>query len=242
MNLFPSVIKYYHYHHHFSLSIYPFLSPYPLVPLLPISPPPHIYFFVHECINRSLTFQFVVRLQLLQTAWPSGLNRSFATHCTHKVVTLSISVIFALILRWEEHGKTLREVFHWSSPVACCAFHFKGPRCTHSQALLYDRQTLRSPSDSVLCWAGISFFTFTSPLTAGVVGAPEMTSQPVSSIFSPVLHYPLWELANSRPVHCLMLSSHLFFFLSVCLVFLPLSLCLARWFWGQTWWTGDMSI
>ena len=38
----------------------------------------------------------------------------------------------------------------------------------------------------------------------------------------------LWDLPNSRPVHSLMLSSHLFLF---CLVFLPLSLCLARWFW-----------
>ena len=39
----------------------------------------------------------------------------------------------------------------------------------------------------------------------------------------------LWDLANSRPVHSLMLSSHFFF--PVCLVFFPLSLCLARWFW-----------
>ena len=38
----------------------------------------------------------------------------------------------------------------------------------------------------------------------------------------------LWDLPNSRPVHSLMLSSHLF----LCLPCLPpLSLCLARWFW-----------
>ena len=43
----------------------------------------------------------------------------------------------------------------------------------------------------------------------------------------------LWDLANHRPVHSLLLSSHLF---SVCLVFFPLSLCLARW------WTEDMTI
>ena len=36
------------------------------------------------------------------------------------------------------------------------------------------------------------------------------------------------DLSNSRPVHSLMLSSHLFLCLP-CL--LPLSLCLARWFW-----------
>ena len=46
------------------------------------------------------------------------------------------------------------------------------------------------------------------------------------------LHFPpfftaLWDLANSRPVQFLMLSSHLF----LCLVFFPLSLCLARCFW-----------
>ena len=35
----------------------------------------------------------------------------------------------------------------------------------------------------------------------------------------------LCDLANSRPVHSLLFSS------SVCLVFFPLSLCLARWFW-----------
>ena len=39
----------------------------------------------------------------------------------------------------------------------------------------------------------------------------------------------LWDLANSRPVHSLMLSSHLFLRLH-CLFFL-LSLCLARRFW-----------
>ena len=48
------------------------------------------------------------------------------------------------------------------------------------------------------------------------------------------LHFPLfftalWDLANCRPVHSLMLSSHTS--CSVCLVFFPLSLCLARWFW-----------
>ena len=47
------------------------------------------------------------------------------------------------------------------------------------------------------------------------------------------LHFPLfstalWDLANCRPVHFLMLSFHLF----LCLPCLPpLSLCLGRWFW-----------
>ena len=39
-------------------------------------------------------------------------------------------------------------------------------------------------------------------------GAPQMISQAVSSIFP--FSTALWDLANSRPVHYLMLSSHLF--------------------------------
>ena len=47
------------------------------------------------------------------------------------------------------------------------------------------------------------------PLTARVFGAPQMISQPVSSIF-PLFSTALWDSVNSRPVHSLMLSSHLF--------------------------------
>ena len=49
------------------------------------------------------------------------------------------------------------------------------------------------------------------------------------------LHFSLFftallDLANSRPVHSLMWSSHLFFVV-VCFVIFPISMCLARWFW-----------
>ena len=65
------------------------------------------------------------------------------------------------------------------------------------------------------------------PLAARVVGAPQMISQPISAIFlchllpsgtwrTPGLFFPWCCLPNSS---------------SVCLVFSPLSLCLARWFW-----------
>ena len=47
----------------------------------------------------------------------------------------------------------------------------------------------------------------TYALTSRVVGKPQMILQPVSSIF---LSTALWDLANSRPVHSLMLPSHLF--------------------------------
>ena len=65
------------------------------------------------------------------------------------------------------------------------------------------------------------------PLTARVVGAPQMISQPVSSIYpcSPLPSGTSRTPGLSIPWCCLPSSS------SVCLVFFPLSLCLARWFW-----------
>ena len=65
------------------------------------------------------------------------------------------------------------------------------------------------------------------PLNRRVVRARQMISQPVSSIF---LCSPLppgtWRTPGlSIPWCCLPTSS------SICLVFFPLSLCLARWFW-----------
>ena len=49
-----------------------------------------------------------------------------------------------------------------------------------------------------------------NPLTAGVFEAPQMILQPVFSNF-PCSPLPSsWDLPNSRPVHSLMLSSHLF--------------------------------
>ena len=66
-----------------------------------------------------------------------------------------------------------------------------------------------------------------NPLTARVFWAPQMISQPVSSIFpcSPLPSGTWWTLGLSIPWCCLSTSS------SVCLVYFPLSLCLARWFW-----------
>ena len=70
-------------------------------------------------------------------------------------------------------------------------------------------------------------FIIINPLTARVIGAPQMILQPVFSIF------PLFPLPSgtrrtpglSIPWCCPPTSS------SVYLVFFPLSLCLARWFW-----------
>ena len=66
-----------------------------------------------------------------------------------------------------------------------------------------------------------------NPITARVVGAPQMILQPVFSIF-PCSSLPSGTCRTpglSIPWYCLPTSS------SVCLVFFPLSLCLARWFW-----------
>ena len=77
----------------------------------------------------------------------------------------------------------------------------------------------------------ISFYVYIIiiiyPLTARVVGAPHTISQPVFSIFpcSPLPSRTCRTPGLSIPWCCLPTSS------SVCPVFFPLSLCLARWFW-----------
>ena len=69
--------------------------------------------------------------------------------------------------------------------------------------------------------------SFIYPSTARVVGAPQMISQPISSFFScSLLPSGTWRTPGlSIPWCCLPTSS------SVCLVFFPISLCRARWFW-----------
>ena len=72
--------------------------------------------------------------------------------------------------------------------------------------------------------------TFNYPLAAGVVGTPQMTSQPVFSLHFSLFSTTLWDLANSRPVHSLTLSSYLFFCLP-CLLSpftVPCNMVLAR--------------
>ena len=70
-------------------------------------------------------------------------------------------------------------------------------------------------------------FYLTNPLIARVVGAPQMISQPVPSIF-PCSPQPsgTWRTPGlSIPWCCLPTS------FSVCLGLYPLPLCLVRWFW-----------
>ena len=80
-------------------------------------------------------------------------------------------------------------------------------------------------------WQFVYSLSFVSsmiyPLNTRVVGAPQIILQPVSSIFpcSPLLSGTCRSQGLSIPWCCLPTSS------SVGLVFFPLSLCLARWFW-----------
>ena len=60
-----------------------------------------------------------------------------------------------------------------------------------------------------------------------------------SYLYFPLLSPAIWDLANSRPVHSLMLSSHLFLCLP-CL--LPPFTVPCKMFFCQTWWTGNMTI
>ena len=92
----------------------------------------------------------------------------------------------------------------------------KGNKHLHLQTITYvcktERQQTPSPTDNyIYMWNRKATNTFTYPLTAEGVGAPQMTSQSVSFIFfcSPLPAF--WYSVNSRPVHSLMLSFHLFF-------------------------------
>ena len=85
-----------------------------------------------------------------------------------------------------------------------------------------------SVSGNINCCYGSHFIIIiTNPLTARVVGAPQMVLQQVFSIFpcSPLPSKTCRTPDLPIPLCCLPTSS------SVCLVFFPLSPCLARWFW-----------
>ena len=92
-------------------------------------------------------------------------------------------------------------------------------QCTYTAMVFHDEAL-----SLLLTFATLSSLIY--PLTMRVVGAPQMISQPVSSILpcSP-LPSGTWRPPGLSIPCCLPISS------SVCLVFFPLSLCLAKWFW-----------
>ena len=110
-----------------------------------------------------------------------------------------------------------------------------GHRCCQSRCyrtpMLSVKVCYRTPMLSVkVCYKAPmpgSHHRFICPLTARVVRAPQMISQPVSSIFpcSPLPSGTSRTPGLSILCCCLPISS------SAWLVFFPLSLCLAIWFW-----------
>ena len=93
-------------------------------------------------------------------------------------------------------------------------------------------QTGKSDCELVHLWTCLIIIII-YPLTARVVGAPQMTSQPVSSIFPcSLLPSGNWRISGLSIPWCCLPASY-----SFCLVFFPLSLCLARWCWPEreTW-------
>ena len=78
-----------------------------------------------------------------------------------------------------------------------------------------------------VCYVIIIIIIIIYPLTARVVGAPQVISQPVSSI-CPCSPLPSgsWRTPG-QSIPCCRLPTAF----SICLVFFPLSQCLARWFW-----------
>ena len=89
------------------------------------------------------------------------------------------------------------------------------------------RTVFLKPVPSCFMLTSLSPKPFTYPLTVRVVGAPQMTSQLVSSIpfCSPLPSGTWWTPGLSIPWFCLPTS------FPVCLVFFHLLPCLARWFW-----------
>ena len=85
---------------------------------------------------------------------------------------------------------------------------------------------VKDPVVHVWVW-WINIIIIIYPLTTRVVGAPQMSSQAVASIF-PCSPQPsgTWQTQGLSIPWCYLPTSS-----SVCLVFFPLSLCLARWFW-----------
>ena len=105
----------------------------------------------------------------------------------------------------------------------------KWARCRDSNWRMWKFQQAvefsRATNAKYLCLPISSYLIY--PITARVVGAPQMISQPVFSIFpcSPLPSGTCRTPGMSIPWCCLPTSS------SVFIVFFSLSLCLARWFW-----------
>ena len=145
-----------------------------------------------------------------------------------------------LLMMWSQEQK--REVYMQQGPVlVMCGTCYDVVTRTKHEVYMLQGPVLVKCRGLLMMWSQeqnrevytlqgpVLFSSLIYPLTARVVGAPQMILQPVFSIFpcSP-LPSGTWRTPGlSIPRCCLPTSS------SVCFVFFPLSLCLARWFWAD---------
>ena len=130
--------------------------------------------------------------------------------------------------------QVLSSAFHPDKSCQVCPFHlFRW----HDKwiELQAEHGTVR-PGQMITCWVDlIIIIIIINPLTTRVVGAPQIISQPVSSIFfcSPLPSWTCRTPGRSIPWCCLPTSS------SVCLVFFtftePCKMVLARSYEWETW-------
>ena len=165
---------------------------------------------------------------------------------------------FAHILYWQSHESSFRLSENWTNYVhlteskggyaptvygeGILPDHFKsdcGPaKKREKKVQRFAKSVLENcccelPTLHNVIWPDIII----SPLTARVVGAPQMILRPVFSIF-PCSPLPSWT-CRIRPVNSLMMSSHLFLRLPCLLP--PFTVPLQDGF-GQTWCMANMTI
>ena len=153
--------------------------------------------------------------------WTSSAT---ALHWYQQVITL-LWISRATALHWYRQIITLLWIsrataLHWYRQVITLLW------LSRATALLWYRQIITLlwiARPTALHWSLIS-----SHLSLNREGRLGITDDfPASFLHFPLFSTDLCDLANSRPVHSLMLSSHYFLWL---LYLLPISLCLSRWF------------
>ena len=151
----------------------------------------------------------------------------------HEVMTISVRImrLIPVQTQWRRESVTLTQICNWHTFQLLCKtvkFQFFWAKSCADHGW-HVSKTPRASSQA-LCFSypwDIFVIIIINPLTARVVGAQQKILQPVFSTFpcSPLPPGACQTPGLSIPWCCLPTSS------SVCFVFFPLSLCLARWFW-----------
>ena len=160
----------------------------------------------------------------------------FCSWKLNHLVTFPLDVL--LRLNFFSHDKDVRLISMdnlWADSATCHILHeilsvtWQQSYCIQQDWILFHRKSsnLFYMDRERNALFHIIIITIINPLTTRVVGAPQMILQPVFSIFpcSPLPSGTCRIPGLSIPRCCLPTSS------SVCLVFFPLSLCLAKQFW-----------